>query len=121
MLEFCEYVDQWHKERYYKILVAVLDRGELGLSQMEIDEDHQRDSKIFENKKTVAAACQKFMYNSLEHAVKMINAKGIEDYKQKFVSKAITTSFFRVPQFRAFFLKAVQTRKRADAYSDSML
>ena len=24
MLEFCEYVDQWLKERYYKILVAIL-------------------------------------------------------------------------------------------------
>jgi len=47
MLEFCEYVDQWLKERYYKILTAILDRGELGLSQMEIDEEHQKDKKLF--------------------------------------------------------------------------
>ena len=39
MLEFCDYVDQFSKERYYKILVAVLDRGELDLGQMEIKEE----------------------------------------------------------------------------------
>ena len=56
MLEFCEFVDQWLKERYYKILIAVLDRGELDLGQMEINDDMQADEKLFATKKIVAAA-----------------------------------------------------------------
>ena len=80
MLEFCQQVDQFLRERYYKILVAVLDRGELDLGQMEINSDDQYDAKLFANKKTLAAAFQRFIYRTLVHATKRINAKGIEAY-----------------------------------------
>ena len=108
MLEFCDYVDQWHKALYYAILVAVLDRGELDLGQMEINKDmQQQDPKLFANKKTMAAAYQKLMHKTLVHATRLINAKGLETYKQLFVCKSITTGFFRVTQFRAIFLEAL--------------
>ena len=46
MLDFCELVNEWMKERYYKILIAILDRGELDLEQLQITTDMLNDKKL---------------------------------------------------------------------------
>jgi len=107
MLEFCDFVNQFLKEPYYKILVKVLERGELDLGQMLFEKDEQVNTKLYANKKALTAAYQKFIFRMLEFGLKLMLKKGVEPFRRSFVCKAITIGYFRVPAFRKIFLESI--------------
>ena len=104
MLEFCDFVNQFVKEEYYKILVSILQRGELDLGQMLFEKDDQINKKLLINKKALTAAYQKFIHRVLAAGIKLMTLKGIEAYARAFVCKAIVIGYFRIPEFRNIFL-----------------
>lgn len=56
MLEFCDYVNQFARVKYYAILVAVLDRNELDLGQMMFENPQEYSKKHMAQKKEITAA-----------------------------------------------------------------
>ena len=46
MLDFSEYVNQFLRKKYYKILSTLLDRGELDLGQIMIESEGSLDKKL---------------------------------------------------------------------------
>ena len=108
ILEFCEFVNQYLKEYYFKVLVAILDRGELDLGQMIFEKDELSNKKLLQNKKALAGAYQRFTFKVLESGLKSLTAKTIDAYKRTFVCKAIVNGYFRVPAFRSIFLEAIE-------------
>jgi len=119
MLEFCDFVNQFMRERYYMILVAILERGELDLGQMKFERSVFANKKLLANKKQLAAAYQKFINRTLAHGLHLMHVKGIERYKQSFVCKSITVGFFRVAKFRSTFIATVQMNTDHHAVSQN--
>ena len=104
MLMFCVQVNQFLREKYFEILVSILNRGELDLAQMMFEKEDVSNKKLLANKKALASACQKFFHNVLAFGISTMGLKGIEPFKREFVCKAITIGYFRVPTFRQVFL-----------------
>lgn len=59
-------------------------------------------------KELVAEEFQFFVYSVLRLALNLLGSPGIEDYMQKFLEMAISSCYFRVPEFRELFLMIVQ-------------
>ena len=56
MLHFCEFVNEFMKERYYKILKSLLFRGELDLAQMKFQPEDEQNLKHMQAKRKLASA-----------------------------------------------------------------
>ena len=95
------------KEKYFKILVCVLDRSELDLGQMLFEKEQRYSKKLLERKLEMTSAYQRFINKQLAFGISLMHLKGIDPYKREFVCKSITIGFFRVPKFRAIFLEQV--------------
>ena len=57
MLMFCVQVNQFLREKYFEILVSILNRSELDLAQMMFEKEDVSNKKLLANKKALASAC----------------------------------------------------------------
>lgn len=53
------------------------------------------------------------------HSIHLLHNKGIERYKREYVCRAITSGYFKVPQFRSIFLEAVKAKSISNQESNS--
>ena len=99
ILEFCDWVSDFLREIYYKIIILILNRSELDLGQIGFLEDNKIPEKILKTKIQVASEFQAFAYQTLQISIKSMKQRGVERYKRDFICQSLALSFFRVPEF----------------------
>lgn len=108
-LSLVDFVDFNLKGHYYEILNCVFHRGELDLGQSGfIRKGNEKLSKsILEGKKKLAVKYQYFIYEALRYCIDKLSRKAIDFYKRDFIVFNIAIAYFKVPEFRETFLKAI--------------
>lgn len=48
----------------------------------------------------------------LVHSIRLLHNKGIDKYKREYVCRAITSGYFKVPQFRSILLEAIEIKNK---------
>ena len=87
LLEFCDFVNEFATERYYKILEELLRRAELDLAQIKIEDIMNKSTaskKLYDKNCQMAAQYQLFMYQLLKKSTDNMRRKGVEHYKRNF-------------------------------------
>lgn len=82
LLDFGDWVNFQHRLQYFLALTQILNRGELNLVSLSLQDKDNIDKKTFEKKIEVAVIYQQFIFKVLEKCIKSLNMKGVEAYKR---------------------------------------
>jgi len=109
-LSFANFVDYDLRTDYLDAVRLVFQRGELLLTSLKIedsDSTRPKNKAIQEMQLKIAVKYQYLQYESLRYCLDQLNRKAADFYKIQYMISSIALSFFRVPEFRESFLKAM--------------
>ena len=105
LLEFCDFVQDILREKFYGLLTKILRRDELERAQLEVTKDATLKSKKqrADQIHILTQYCF-FLVELLKKTTQNMQHRQIEPYKREFLETAVGLTFFRVPKFRTFML-----------------
>lgn len=93
-------------KNYLKALKYILEREELFLENIGFKQEFVEwlSKNELQTKEELALKYQKFLYETLQMVIKMINQSSLETYEKSFIEFFLAFSFFRIPELKSKFL-----------------
>ena len=108
---FADFIDSELADNYYEILRLIFNRGELDLAQIGIYSNlastKSASKSLIDSKKKLGTKFQYLIYTWLRYSIEKLNRKSVDFYKRDFVVCAVALGFFKIPEFRSAFIKAI--------------